>query len=125
MSEMALTADEVVIIGKGRLIAAGPVRELLAERSRQSVRVRSSEIGSPQAALDDGGAATVLEPDGLLVVEGADAVTIGELAASIPVVLHELAPQSVSLEEAFMELTKQSVEHHGGDLPQAMGSGRR
>jgi ABC-2 type transport system ATP-binding protein len=126
MSEMALTADEVVIIGKGRLIAAGPVGELLAERSRRSVRVRSSDIGRLKEALEERGVSTALEPDGLLVVEGADAVEIGELAASIPVVLHELAPQSVSLEEAFMELTEESVEYHGGALPEvAAGPGRR
>jgi ABC-2 type transport system ATP-binding protein len=122
---MALTADEVVIIGKGRLIAAGPVRELLAERSRRSVRVRSSDIGRLKEALEERGASAALEPDGLLVVERADAVEIGQLAASIPVVLHELA-QSVSLEEAFMELTEESVEYHGGPLAEvATGPGRR
>ena len=59
------------------------------------------------------GAVTVPEEDGSLSVRGPDEVAIGELAASISVVLHELAPQSASLEDAFMELTEASVEYHG------------
>ncbi|HTX01657.1 MAG TPA: ABC transporter ATP-binding protein, partial [Acidimicrobiales bacterium] len=64
MSEMALTADEVVIIGKGRLIAEGPVAELLAQSSQRSVRVRSPELSKLRAALDERGAQTTLERDG-------------------------------------------------------------
>ncbi len=113
MSEMAVTADEVVIIGKGRLISQIPIDELLAQSSQRFVRVRSPEIARLKEALEGGGAATVLEDDGSLSVRGKDEVAIGELAASIPVVLHLLAPQSASLEEAFMELTEDSVEYHG------------
>jgi ABC-2 type transport system ATP-binding protein len=113
MSEMALTADEVVIIGRGRLIAQIPIDELLAQSSQRYVRVRSPGIAALKAALERGGAATVLEEDGSLSVRGPDEIAIGELAASIPVVLHELAPQSASLEEAFMELTEDSIEYHG------------
>jgi len=113
MSEMALTADEVVIIGKGRLIAQIPTDELIAQSSQRFVRVRSPEIQKLKTALEDKGATTVLEEDGSLSVRGADEIAVGELAASIPVVLHELAPQSASLEEAFMELTEDSIEYHG------------
>jgi ABC-2 type transport system ATP-binding protein len=113
MSEMAVTADEVVIIGKGRLISQIPIDELLAQSSQRFVRVRSPEIARLKEALEGGGAATVLEDDGSLSVRGKDEAAIGELAASIPVVLHLLAPQSASLEEAFMELTEDSVEYHG------------
>jgi ABC-2 type transport system ATP-binding protein len=114
MSEMALTADEVIIVGKGRLITQLPTSELLAQSSQRFVRVRSPGIAQLQAALNREGAVTTTEDDGSLSVRGLDEVAIGELAATIPVVLHELAPQSASLEEAYMELTEDSVEFHGG-----------
>jgi ABC-2 type transport system ATP-binding protein len=113
MSEMALTADEVVIIGKGRLIAQIPVDELINQSSQRFVRVRSPEIERLRGALESGGATATLEADGSLSVRGNDEIEIGELAARLPVVLHELSPQSASLEEAFMELTESSVEYHG------------
>ena len=114
MSEMALTADEVIIVGKGRLITQLPTSELLAQSSQRFVRVRSPEIAQLQAVLDREGAVTTIEEDGSLSVRGLDEEAIGELASTIPVVLHELAPQSASLEEAYMELTEDSVEYHGG-----------
>jgi ABC-2 type transport system ATP-binding protein len=113
MSEMALTADEVVIIGKGQLISQTSIEDLLSQSADNFVRVRSPEAAKLKAALEHDGAAVVLEDDGSLSVRGANEVAIGELAASIPVVLHELAPQQASLEEAFMELTEDSIEYHG------------
>ncbi len=125
MSEMALTADEVIIIGKGRLIAQLPTSELLAQSSQRFVRVRSPEVARLQATLDREGAVTSAEDDGSLSVRGLDEVAIGELAATIPVVLHELAPQSASLEEAYMELTEESVEFHGGETNVTVSTGDR
>jgi ABC-2 type transport system ATP-binding protein len=125
MSEMALTADEVIIIGKGRLITQLPTTELLAQSSQRFVRVRSPQVAQLRAALDQGGALTTIEDDGSLSVRGVDEVAIGELAATIPVVLHELAPQSASLEEAYMELTEDSVEFHGGDASVTTSTGDR
>ena len=113
MSEMALTADEVVIIGKGVLIAQIPTAELIAQSSQRFVRVRSPHLDALRAVLDGAGAATVLEDDGSLTVRGMDEAAIGEAAARVPVVLHELSPQSASLEEAFMELTESSIEFRG------------
>jgi ABC-2 type transport system ATP-binding protein len=113
MSEMALTADEVVIIGRGRLISQIPVDELLARSSQTFVRVRSPQLELLRHALDGQGATTVLEADGSLTVRNADEMVIGELAARLPVVLHELSPQSASLEDAFMELTESSLEYQG------------
>ncbi|MGH9303481.1 MAG: ABC transporter ATP-binding protein [Acidimicrobiales bacterium] len=113
MSEMALTADRVVIIGKGRLIAELGVEELLSQSSARFVRVRSPETDKLQAALESGGAHTVLEDDGSLSVRQMSEEEIGERALSIGVALHELAPKSASLEEAFMELTEDSLEYHG------------
>jgi ABC-2 type transport system ATP-binding protein len=125
MSEMALTADEVIIIGKGRLITQLPTTELLAQSSQRYVRVRSPQVAQLRTALDHGGALTTIEDDGSLSVRGLDEVAIGELAATLPVVLHELAPQSASLEEAYMELTEDSVEFHGGDTSVTTSTGDR
>ncbi len=122
MSEMALTADEVVIIGKGTLISQISIDELLSQSSESFVRVRSPESSKLKIALERQGAVVVTEEDGSLSVRGADEVVIGELAASIPVVLHELAPQTASLEEAFMELTEDSIEYHGSQGSNATGS---
>jgi ABC-2 type transport system ATP-binding protein len=113
MSEMALTADEVVIIGRGRLIAQLPIAELIARSSQRLVRVRSPQLGALRAALEARGAATTPEGDGSLSVRGLEASAIGDIAAGVPVVLHELATQSASLEEAFMELTEDSIEYRG------------
>jgi ABC-2 type transport system ATP-binding protein len=113
MSEMALTADEVVIIGRGKLISQTSIGDLLSQSTENFVRVRSPEAAKLKAALEEQGAVVALEDDGSLSVRGANEVAIGELAAKLPVVLHELAPQSASLEEAFMELTEDSIEYHG------------
>jgi ABC-2 type transport system ATP-binding protein len=122
MSEMALTADEVVIIGKGKLISQISIDELLSQSSESFVRVRSPESPKLKLALEQQGAVVVTEDDGSLSVRGADEVAIGELAASIPVVLHELAPQTASLEEAFMELTEDSIEYHGSQASNSTGA---
>ncbi|MHB1088906.1 MAG: ABC transporter ATP-binding protein [Acidimicrobiales bacterium] len=113
MSEMALTADEVVIIGKGRLISQVSIDDLLAQSSQRSVRVRSPQLEELRQALVASGATTVVEEDGSLSVRGVDEVAIGDLAARLAVTIHELSPQSASLEEAFMELTEDSIEYHG------------
>jgi len=117
MSEMALTADRLVVIGRGRLIAEMPVAEFIACHSRQFVRVRTSkttELTRLTDALADAGA-TVVDDDGAMGVTGMTAADIGELAASVGVTLHELSPQTASLEDAFMELTRDSVEFHVHD----------
>ncbi len=119
MSEMALTADEVVIIGRGRLIEQTPIDQLLARSTLQSVRVRSPQVARLREALDQKGATTVVSDDGALSVRGVDAAAIGELAASLGVVLHELSPVTGSLEEAFMELTEGSLEYRGTGRPAA------
>jgi ABC-2 type transport system ATP-binding protein len=113
MSEMALTADEVVIIGKGRLISQVRIEDLLSQSSQRSVRVRSPQLKDLKSALESNGAATTLEEDGSLSVRGVDEVAIGDLAARLSMTIHELSPQSASLEEAFMELTEDSIEYHG------------
>jgi ABC-2 type transport system ATP-binding protein len=112
MSEMALTADHLVVIGRGRLIRDEAVSEFVASSSRQSVRVRSPQEADLAAYLRAAGATVRSLTEGLIEVTGLDAAAIGELAAANRVVLHELTPQKASLEEAFMELTSDTVEFH-------------
>lgn len=133
MSEMALTADQLVVIGRGRLIAEMPVAEFIACNSRQFVRVRTSKLTEDTELTQAlaGAGAQVAEDDGALCVSGLCAAEIGELAASVGVTLHELSPQMASLEDAFMELTRDSVEFHvhqdgpGDPSSPAAGSHRR
>ena len=113
MSEMSLTADEVVIIGRGRLIEQTTIDDLLARSAHQFVRVRSPQAGPLAGALERDGATVTVEDDGSLSVRGLDGPAVGEIAASLGATLHELSSQSASLEEAFMELTDASVDYRG------------
>ena len=117
MSEMALTADQIVVIGKGKLISAGSTADFIAESSGQFVRVRSPEIDRLEMLLRDKGAVVRREADGALAVSALSAPEVGDLAGANGIFLHELATQSASLEEAFMELTRESVEFHAEALP--------
>ncbi|MGW7296236.1 ABC transporter ATP-binding protein [Streptomyces xiamenensis] len=124
MSEMALTAEHLVVIGQGRLLADTSMADFIRENSRSFVRVRGPEPARLRAVLEGaGGGVTVTETaDGVLEVEGAEAARVGELVAGQGLVLHELSPQQASLEEAFMRLTHGSVEyeaHNGGQGPGA------
>jgi ABC-2 type transport system ATP-binding protein len=119
MSEMALTADQVVVIGKGRLIAEMPIDEFTSRNSQRYVRVRSSAIDRLRPALEAAGASVTMEADSSLSVRGLDAEKIGALSLRESVVLSELAPQSATLEEAFVESTEGDLEYRG-DRPQAV-----
>jgi ABC-2 type transport system ATP-binding protein len=116
MSEMALTAEHLVVIGRGKLIADESVEAFIERSSERSVLVRSPQPEQLSKELIRGGGrvTVVTGDDGELVVRGMDAAEIGERAAASRVVLHELTPQRASLEEAFMELTKGSVEYRTG-----------
>jgi ABC-2 type transport system ATP-binding protein len=113
MSEMALTADHLVVIGRGRLIAEMPVTEFIAQSSQHSVRVRTPQSDEFREAMGPRGATIVQEEDGALLVSGLSAQEIGDIAFDHRLGLHELSPQLASLEEAFMELTQDSVEYRG------------
>ncbi|WP_405753857.1 ABC transporter ATP-binding protein [Streptomyces sp. NBC_00144] len=112
MSEMALTADHLVVIGQGRLMADTSMSEFIAENSRSYVRLRSPQREQLFDVLHEAGYKPVPAGDGSLEVDGTAAADIGELAARHQLVLHELSPQQASLEEAFMQLTAESVEYH-------------
>ncbi|MER6099364.1 ABC transporter ATP-binding protein [Streptomyces sp. NPDC001728] len=114
MSEMALTADHLIVIGKGRLLADTTVEALVRTSGGTSVRVVTPEADRLRALLPGAGI-TVDAPDTLLVT-GPDAPEIGRTAAAHGVPLHELAPQAPSLEQAFMALTHDSVEYQGAPV---------
>jgi ABC-2 type transport system ATP-binding protein len=112
MSEMALTAEHLIVIGRGELIADIGVQELVRGASTASVRVRSPQAAALAEALAGPEVKIrTLEPT-LIEVRGVEAEQIGLTASTRQVVLHELAPQQASLEDAFMELTGESVEFH-------------
>ena len=117
MAEMALTADHLIVIGRGRLIADTTVSEFVAQASNKAVLVRTPDAGVLTQALQRRGATVTQSDDGALHVLGLEAAAIGQAAADATAVLHELTPQRASLEEAFMELTRDSVEYHAGAAP--------
>jgi ABC-2 type transport system ATP-binding protein len=114
MSEMQLTADQLVVIGRGRLIADAPTADVIAGSSRPAVTVRSPESGGLAALRDRLVEVQVgveaLGGDGLLVT-GASVEQVGDLAHQIGLRLHELSPQRASLEQAYLDLTADSVEY--------------
>ncbi|WP_283137796.1 ABC transporter ATP-binding protein [Rhizohabitans arisaemae] len=112
MSEMELVADRLLIVGRGRLIADTTVEEL-AERYQRGVIVRTPQPERLAAALEAVGARVVAEPDGRLAVRGVDAVKIGDLAAEGGIPVYEVTRRGATLEEAYLQLTAESVEFGG------------
>ncbi|MDG9723850.1 MULTISPECIES: ABC transporter ATP-binding protein [unclassified Streptomyces] len=115
MSEMALTADHLVVIGQGRLLADTSMADFIAENSRSYVRIRTPQRERLLDVLHGEGITVVEAGAEVLEVDGDRSEAIGELAARQQIVLHELSPQRASLEEAFMQLTAESVEYHAHD----------
>ncbi|MFH8348577.1 ATP-binding cassette domain-containing protein [Streptomyces sp. NPDC018045] len=111
MSEMALTAEHLIVIGQGRLLADTSMAEFIRGNSRAYVRMRSPERERLLDVLGDAGYEAVASGPAV-EIDGASAADLGELAARHRIVLHELSPQQASLEEAFMRLTAGSVEYH-------------
>jgi len=103
LAEVAQTVDDVVVIHRGRLVQQGPVQSLTAAGT--GVLVRTPRPDVLRTALDRAGLTAVEAPDGALVVDGGEAAQVGEIAFAAGVPLHELAPRSTSLEEAFLALT--------------------
>jgi len=114
MSEMEHTADHLLVIGRGRLIADCTVAEFIAANSRQSVRVRTPQPAALASVVAAAGGMVREDGDGLMTVQGLDVSQVGDLAFENAVRLHELAPTQASLEQAFMELTASSVQFHAG-----------
>lgn len=110
LSEMSLTANDLVVIGKGELVAQSSTSDFVARATEQAVRVRSPQLALFRDVLAGEGAG-MRDDDGGIVVSGMDSESIGELAAKHSIVLHELSPQQGSLEQAFMHLTGDTVEY--------------
>jgi ABC-2 type transport system ATP-binding protein len=113
MSEIAQTAEHLVVVGRGRLIADTTVADIVAQASEdRAVRVRTPDATALRELLAADGVTIASSERGVLEVHGLGSARIGELAAQAGVVLHELTPQTASLEDAFMRLTGDSVEYH-------------
>ena len=110
MSEMAQTADNLIVIGRGSLIAQSTMAEFIERNSDQSVVVRAPDTDALRDILVAAGGRVVAGEDGALLVKQLEAARIGDLAASAGLALHELSPQLASLEDAFMETTQDSVD---------------
>jgi ABC-2 type transport system ATP-binding protein len=114
MSEMEHTADHLIVIGRGKLIADCTVAEFIERNSAQSVRVRNPQPEVLVKAITAAGGTARPDSDGRLVVVGLHPEQVGDLAFDHGVRLHELAPAQASLEQAFMELTNNSVQFRAG-----------
>jgi ABC-2 type transport system ATP-binding protein len=111
MSEMAVTAEHLIVIGRGRLIADTPVDEFVRRASGGTVRVCSPDAERLRERLSGPGVTITSDEAGVLTVAGLSSERIGAIAAEHQVVLYQLADQHASLEEAFMELTRDEVEY--------------
>jgi ABC-2 type transport system ATP-binding protein len=116
MSEMALTADHLIVVGRGKLIADTSVTDFVEQASGKIVVVRSPQAEDLRSAIAGPDIKVVSLSPGLLEIHGLTAQQVGETAAKHGFVLHELTPQQVSLEQAFMDMTRDDVEFRTGDL---------
>jgi ABC-2 type transport system ATP-binding protein len=110
MSEMALTADHLIVIGRGRVLADAPIADVLGDSASAFTRVRTSEPDRFVQEVTTAGATTRTETDGAIEVRGVSISAIGELAAAQRITLHELSPQQPTLEAAFLDLTRDAVD---------------
>jgi ABC-2 type transport system ATP-binding protein len=110
MSEIAQTATRLIVIGKGRLIADTSVAEFIASAAPASVRVRSSDQPGLAALLRSPDVTVAVADDGALLVSGLAAERIGAIAAAAGIAVAELSTEQTSLEDAFVDLTKDAVE---------------
>ena len=117
MSEMAQTADHLIVIGRGRVIADAPMKDIISGKGQSRVRVRTDQPDRLSQLLAGRGASIEVRERELLEVTGLEARTIAATALENQVMVYELTPLVASLEEAYMELTKDDVEYHS--LPAA------
>jgi ABC-2 type transport system ATP-binding protein len=116
MSEMAQTADHLLVIGKGRVIADASTDEFVNRNAAASVRVRAVQQTDLARALTRRGALIECCPDGAMVVTGLDSAAIGGVASAHDITLIELAAHSASLEDAFFELTRDEIDYQAAQL---------
>jgi ABC-2 type transport system ATP-binding protein len=119
MSEMAQTADHLIVIGRGRIIADAGINEFINRHTAPSVRVRAVQQTELAETLTQRGALIECGPDGAMVVTGMDSAAIGGAASAYDITLIELAPLGSSLEDAYFDLTKDESDYHAGQLVDA------
>jgi ABC-2 type transport system ATP-binding protein len=115
MAEMALTADHVVVIGRGRLIADAPVKDLVAQAAGGELRLVTPDVTAFHELLADAEAIVRIAADGALQLTGVTPQQVGELARDHGLAIYELVVERASLEEAFMALTRDSLEYVAAD----------
>jgi ABC-2 type transport system ATP-binding protein len=115
MSEMSVTADHVIVVGKGRLLRDQSMAQFIADASTTAVRVRSPQAGRLAALLQADGVTVGSDGTDVLSVTGMSNEAIGVAAAAAAITLYELTPQAASLEEAYMALTEQAVAYRSSD----------
>jgi ABC-2 type transport system ATP-binding protein len=120
MSEMSLMADQLIVVGRGKLIADTTVEDFIKQASSDTVRVRTPQPKELALALAAAGVTIVSGTEqSVLEVQGLRSDQIGDIAAEQGIALHELTPEQASLEEAFMRLTHDAVEYHASAVPPA------
>jgi ABC-2 type transport system ATP-binding protein len=114
LQEMAVLADELVVIGRGRLVANGPVSEFVSASGLSSVELRTPDLATLRPVLEERGA-TITETGDTVSVLGLDAEAIGDAAHEVGARLHQLVTRQATLEEAFLSATGRDEEFRGGD----------
>ncbi|GAB3781977.1 ATP-binding cassette domain-containing protein [Nocardioides ungokensis] len=114
MSEMAVTADHVVVVGKGRLLRDQPMAAFIDDAFTETVRVRTSDVGRLARLVEESGGETTLD-DEVLTVAGLSSDEIGTLAAQAHLIVYELSPNAASLEDAYLALTRDAVDFRADD----------
>lgn len=117
MSEMAQTADRLIVIGRGRILADGPIGAVVAGATRSVVRVRTRDPQKLTAILSGSAASVSLQPDAALEIVGFTAEQVAVVAADAGIVLHEVATRTGTLEEAYLALTAEQVEYRSAQAP--------
>ena len=116
MSEMALTADHLIVIGRGQIIADAPIAQILAGTQQAKVRVRTPEVTRLSQLLGSQGVKVQCEENETLEVTGLDPRQIAQVALQNQVLVYELMPLTTSLEDAYFNLTKDAVEYHSQEF---------
>ncbi len=116
MSEMALTADHVIVLGRGQVLADAELSELVRAWTTNAVQVRSPRLGELVAAVAGPDVTVTTTEPGLAEIAGVSAAALGDLAASLGIPVHELTPRTGSLEDAYLALTGEAVEYKSKEI---------
>ena len=123
LPEMALMADQLVVVGRGRLIASGPIQDFVRSSRRNAVLVRTPQATDLAGVLRERGATVEAVEPGALSVSGLDLETVGDVAFDAGIRLHELSPRTATLEEAFLDATEGAQEFEAHAQPEAGTTG--